>query len=52
VTNGGKLTVKFDKDMSWPSDIMSLLNGDKDTYVIMRVAPQGKLPPPLPANIP
>jgi len=39
VTNGGKLTVKFDKEMSWPSDIESLLNDAKDTYVVMRVAP-------------
>jgi len=30
ITNGGKLTINFDKDIQWPLDIVQILNAGKN----------------------
>lgn len=35
VTNGGKLTIKFDKEIEYPDNFIDQLNADKDSFIIL-----------------
>ena len=52
ISSGGKLTIKFDKDIQWPLDIVQRVNAGKTQFVTMRKAPQGEFLPPPPNAYP
>ena len=37
ITNGGKLTIKFDKEIDLPADMVEQLNANKDSFVLMQL---------------
>ena len=52
VTNGGKLTIKFDQAIELPNDMVNQLNANKESFVFMQVKKEGVRPEPIPSNLP
>ena len=53
VTAGGKLILKFDQAITFPTDIVEKLNANKDQYIILQTTQSGQevsaLPPVFPS---
>ncbi len=51
INNSGKMLLHFNRHIQFPDDIVDILNDNKDKYVLMQVAPEKSVPPPIPTNV-
>jgi len=52
VTNGGKLTIKFDRDIEFPNNFIDQLNANKDSFIVLQVAKEGSTPESIYGDLP